>query len=84
MVYDVNVKRVFKVLKTGRKYLNWIQNSVLEGEISEAGFERLKVALKKIIEEKEDSITFYSFRTTMYMKKYNMGKMKAEPDEVII
>lgn len=84
MVYDVNVKRVFKVLKIGRKYLNWVQNSVLEGEIGKAGFERLKVSLMKVIDEKEDSITFYSFRTMKYMKKYNIGKVKAEPDEIII
>ncbi len=84
MVYDVNVKRVFKVLKIGRRYLNWVQNSVLEGEISKAGFERLKVSLKKVIDEKEDSITLYSFRTTNYMQKYNIGKVKAEPDEIII
>jgi CRISPR-associated endonuclease Cas2 len=36
LVYDVNEKRVNKVLKTCRKYLHWVQNSVLEGEISEA------------------------------------------------
>ena len=35
MVYDINEKRVKKVLKIGRKYLDWIQNSVLEGEITE-------------------------------------------------
>ena len=34
MVYDVDVKRVTKVLKIGRKYLNHIQNSVLEGDLS--------------------------------------------------
>ena len=34
LVYDVGEKRVAKVLKICRKYLNWVQNSVLEGEIS--------------------------------------------------
>jgi len=33
LVYDVSEKRVFKVLKIARKYITWIQNSVLEGEI---------------------------------------------------
>ena len=32
LVYDVSEKRVFKVLKIARKYITWIQNSVLEGE----------------------------------------------------
>ena len=44
LVYDFGEKRVNKMLKLCRKYLNWIQNSVFEGEISEA---RLKELLMK-------------------------------------
>ena len=36
LVYDFREKRVGKMLKLCRRYLNWIQNSVFEGEISEA------------------------------------------------
>ena len=36
IVYDVGEKRVGKMLKLCRQYLCWIQNSVLEGELSEA------------------------------------------------
>jgi len=43
LVYDVNVKRVAKVLKRSRKYLNWVQNSVLDGEISDVNYEKLKM-----------------------------------------
>jgi len=53
MVYDVNQKRVNKVLNTARKYLEWIQNSVLEGEITESKFERLKREIELIIEKKK-------------------------------
>ena len=35
LVYDIKEKRVGKMLKLCRRYLNWIQNSVFEGEISE-------------------------------------------------
>jgi CRISPR-associated protein Cas2 len=45
LVYDVNQKRVAKVLKIARKYLTWVQNSVLEGEISEANLKKLKKEL---------------------------------------
>ena len=31
-VYDINVKRGPKMLKLFRRYLNWVQNSVFEGE----------------------------------------------------
>ena len=33
LVYDVEEKRVVKALKLCRQYLNWIQNSVFEGEL---------------------------------------------------
>ena len=46
MFYDVGEKRVNKVLKTARRYLTWIQNSVLEGDLTPAGFESLKADVK--------------------------------------
>ena len=48
MFYDVGEKRVAKVLKTARRYLTWIQNSVLEGDLTPATFERLKTDVKKV------------------------------------
>lgn len=83
LVYDVNEKRVGKVLKTCRKYLHWVQNSVLEGEISEAGFKKLKLELKRIIEEEEDSVIFYILRTTKYSERETMG-IKKGGDEIFI
>lgn len=76
MVYDVSEKRVQKVLKTSRKYLYWVQNSVFEGEITEANYVKLKAELKKIIDEKSDSILFYTFRTTKYSSRENIGIVK--------
>ena len=35
LVYDIGEKRVAKMLKLCRRYLNWIQNSVFEGEITD-------------------------------------------------
>lgn len=83
MVYDVNEKRVNKVLKIGRKYLNWIQNSVLEGEITIAKFEKLKMELLNIINKDEDSIIFYILRTTMYSKREIIGLSKGGSKLVI-
>jgi len=83
MVYDVNEKRVNKVLKTARKYLNWVQNSVLEGEITKAKFEKLKMEIKRIIEDKEDSIIFYIMRTTRYTAREIMGLEKGGEELII-
>lgn len=76
MVYDVNEKRVNKVLKIGRKYLNWIQNSVLEGEITVAKYEKLKMELLNLINKDEDSVIFYILRTTLYSKREIIGLTK--------
>lgn len=76
MVYDVNEERVNKVLKIGRKYLEWVQNSVLEGEITEAKFEKLKMELMNIINPEEDSVIFYIMRTTKYTNREILGISK--------
>ncbi len=83
MVYDVNEKRVTRVLKTARKFLTWVQNSVLEGEITGAKYEKLKYEIKKIINEDEDSVIFYIFRTRLYTSREIMGVEKGK-EEVII
>jgi CRISPR-associated protein Cas2 len=83
MVYDVNQKRVNKVLNTARKYLEWIQNSVLEGEITEAKFERLKREIELIIEEEEDSVIFYIMRTTKYSERQIIGIEKNKREQIL-
>ncbi|AGB20220.1 CRISPR-associated endonuclease Cas2 [Thermoanaerobacterium thermosaccharolyticum] len=76
LVYDVNEKRVNKVLKTCRKYLNWVQNSVLEGEISDANFRKLKSEISRIINKDEDSVIIYILRTTKYSDREIIGLEK--------
>jgi CRISPR-associated protein Cas2 len=83
LVYDVNVERVAKVLKTARKYLNWVQNSVCEGELSKAKYEKIKIELNNIINKEEDSIIFYILRTTKYTKREIMG-VKKGGEELIL
>jgi len=83
LVYDVNVNRVVKVLKVARRYLHWVQNSVCEGELTKAGYEKLKAQLKKVIKEEEDSVIFYILRTTKYSKRETMG-IKKGGEELII
>jgi CRISPR-associated endoribonuclease Cas2 len=80
LVYDVGEKRVAKVLKTARKYLHWVQNSVLEGEITDANLKRLKEELKKISKEEEDSFIFYMFRTEKYYSREIYGVKKGGQD----
>jgi len=82
-VYDVGQKRVGKVLKTCRKYLYWVQNSVLEGDINESSFKRLKLELNAIIDKEYDSVIFYTFRTTKYSERETMGIKKGGDDNFL-
>jgi CRISPR-associated protein Cas2 len=83
VVYDVNQKRVAKALKTCRRYLEWVQNSVFEGEITRARLESLKADLKKVLELKEDSVLIYRLRTTTYFKKETLGKERKEISNIL-
>lgn len=83
VVYDVNQKRVAKVLKKCRQYLNWVQNSVLEGEITEANYRKLQMELGKIIDKGEDSVIFYQLRTTKYSTREILGVERCETGNII-
>ncbi len=82
-VYDINEKRVNKVLKICRKYLIWIQNSVLEGEITKAKYEKLKMEISDVIHEDEDSVVFYILRDTKYSSREILGQEKGERSNII-
>nr|WP_194950171.1 CRISPR-associated endonuclease Cas2 [Anoxybacillus flavithermus] len=83
LVYDFNEKRVAKALKIARKYLYWVQNSVFEGEISEANYKKLKIELQNIMHPDEDSIIFYTFRTQKYSKREEFGLKKGGEEFIL-
>jgi CRISPR-associated protein Cas2 len=83
LVYDFAEKRVGKALKISRKYLNWVQNSVLEGEISDANYFKLKKELQDLMDPDEDSIIFYTFRTQKYSKREEFGVKKGGDENII-
>lgn len=83
MAYDVNEKRVNKVLKKSREYLTWIQNSLLEGEITESKFKILKNKIENIIEFQEDSVRWYIFESEKLLKKESIGIDKGGNDMIL-
>ena len=83
MFYDVGEKRVAKVLKTARRYLTWIQNSVLEGDLTPATFERLKTDVKKVLDLEYDSVLFYTWRSERYMSREIVGVERGVEDIMI-
>ncbi len=83
LVYDVGQKRVGKMLKLCRRYLNWIQNSVLEGEISEVKLLELKKEALGIIDTETDSLIIFNTRNEKWLKKEVVGKERQSVDNFL-
>jgi CRISPR-associated protein Cas2 len=83
LVYDINEKRVGKMLKLCRRYVNWIQNSVFEGEISQVKLKELKSAANKIMDKKEDSLIIFKSREEKWLQKEIIGLEKSDLDTFI-
>ena len=73
LVYDIEVERVAKVCKYLRQHLNWVQNSVFEGQLTKAQFARVKVGLSAITEPDKDSVIIYQLRDAKWMNKEVLG-----------
>jgi CRISPR-associated protein Cas2 len=73
-------KRVGKMLKLCRRYLNWIQNSVFEGEITAVKLKEFEVAAKKIMLKEEDSLIIFKSRQEKWLEKQVIGKEKNNLD----
>lgn len=80
LVYDIGTKRVGKMLKLCRQYLNWIQNSVFEGALTPSELHELKFKAKKIMMEEEDSLIIFTSRNEDWLEKEVIGKEKNELD----
>lgn len=83
VVYDISVERVNKVRNYLKQYLNWVQNSAFEGDVTKGEFQKIKIGLKRIIEEDEDSILFYKASSKKWVDKEAMGVEKGEVSIII-
>ena len=84
VVYDVNERRVAKYLKTLRRYLTWVQRSVFEGEIEEAGLRKMKSEIGRFMVRDEDSVVIYKFRTKQYYEREEMGVPRQSSENQIL
>jgi CRISPR-associated protein Cas2 len=79
LVYDISLKDprgtgiLRKVFKKCKEFLNHIQNSVFEGELTEAQVMELKYELKELIRADKDSIIFFSSSKEEWLTKDILG-----------
>lgn len=83
IVYDVGVDRVNKVRIFLKQYLNWVQNSVFEGELTEPEHMRVMNRLSELIDESADHVICYKSRDKKYLNTDEIGTRKAEISTII-
>jgi CRISPR-associated protein Cas2 len=76
-------KRVAKMLKLCRRYLNWIQNSVFEGELTEIQLKKLILEAKALMQEEEDSLIIFSSRNERWLDKQVIGLERNKIDNFL-
>ena len=83
IVYDVSVERVGKVHKCLKRFLHWRQNSVFEGELTNAQIEKVKSDLDNIINDETDSVLIYVARDEKWLKREYLGKEKTTTENFL-
>lgn len=83
LVYDVDQRRVQKVCKFLRRHLNWVQNSVFEGEVTESRLEAIRRGLLQRINPEQDSVFIYTTRSPRVFRKEILG-VEAMPTSNLI
>lgn len=71
------------MLKLCRQYLNWIQNSVFEGEITEVKLKELKYRAQLIMEIDSDSMIIFKTRQEKWLEKEIVGKERSSLDRFL-
>ena len=71
------------MLKLCRKYLNWIQNSVFEGEISEVRLKELLNLAKSFMNESEDSVIVFKGPNHTCLEKEIVGRERCNIDNFL-
>ncbi|CCK79131.1 MULTISPECIES: CRISPR-associated endonuclease Cas2 [Desulfobacula] len=88
-MYDINTetkagrKRLRHMFKLLKKYLIRIQNSVFEGELTKAKFEKMKYEVNDIIDSSKDSVIFFKSRDIKWMDKDICGFEKDDTDNFL-
>lgn len=79
LVYDIaqeeNGPKIWRnVFKISKRYLHHIQNSVFEGELTEAQILALQQELKEWVRTDLDSVILFKSRDSKWLKKELWGK----------
>ena len=73
MAYDIGEKRVAKALKTAKKYLDPVQNSLFHGFLTNKQLTRLKQDFSAFILPEEDKVIIYKTFDSSVLQTEEIG-----------
>lgn len=82
LIYDVNAKRDKKMKQICEQYLDHIQKSVFEGNITKARLDKLEKKIEGIIDTETDQCTIYKLDSLKYASKDEIG-MVERPSNIL-
>ena len=77
LVYDMEAERTQRMLKLGRRYLTHVQNSVLEGEITEGDLQKLSGEIDDLLKPGE-SVILYELSSDTLLNRTVYGEDPTE------
>ncbi|MHB8565505.1 MAG: CRISPR-associated endonuclease Cas2 [Nitrososphaerales archaeon] len=83
VAYDIAVERLPKVYHIMKRYLNWIQNSAFEGDLSAGQLEELRIKVSKVIDVSKDCIVVFTMDNPKWLEKVVWGKDKGRTEAII-
>lgn len=84
LFYDVKEKRVNKVFKKCKKYLNHWQKSVFRGSITSSEILELENELKKIIDKNEDFISIIKIMNVKTIGETTLGNTEKNTEDIFL
>ncbi len=83
IVYDVSNNKVSKLCNFLRTYLNWVQNSVFEGEIDDVPLMKIKNFMNENLDKNIDSVIIYQIDSRYKINREIIGKEKEPINQII-
>lgn len=84
LFYDVKGKKVTKVFKKCKKYLNHWQKSVFRGALTNSQILELENELKKIINENEDFISIVKIMDFKTIGEDTIGTIEKNTEDIFL
>ena len=84
LFYDVEVKRVNKVFKKCKKYLNHWQKSVFRGPLTNSQIIELENELKKIVDLDRDFISIIKIMNFNTIGETTIGQVRRNTEDIFL